>query len=583
MRPNREFTTVLGTTMMLAVGLAVGVASPASAASNATYDAAVMADNPRYYWSLDETSGAVRDRMGRAAASDVTTAQLGVAGAAGTAASFDGVGQQVRVPYTAGMRMPASFSAEVWAKLPAAPQATGWPTVFSRGDVSPGRFGAAMWVSTDSRRTVHFKRNGYDVGTSRGLSSTAYRHIVFSFDGVTKRWTFYVDGTVDTTGVAAGLAGADVESAPLQIGAMLASATAAPVNFGRLLIDGLALYPSALPAGRVAAHYAAAVKPAATTPQPAASYVGGVALGAVQPWNPRRAADYQAIGAANATWVRSDLGWQYLEPVKGDWRFGTFDPVIADAKANGMRYLAILHTVPGWANGDTGDYGLATDPALLTNYCYRTAQHYIPLGVTDYEIGNEINLPHPGWTPSGAVYARKYLAPCVAGVRRAAAELGTATNIVFGALAPTDWTGGTDPFTFLTDAYANGAGGLFDAFGWHPYTGSDTPATSPHMNSDVTRLNAIMAANGDGAKKIWATEYGLPTGGPNSFTEQTQASDLASAFDVWNAKPFAGPMFYYSHRDTGTSSTDREQHFGVMRHDGTQKPAYGVLKSKLRR
>ena len=624
---SKKFSTVVGVTATaLTAGLATAAATPAvaAAATAGTYDAAVLADSPRGYWPLNETSGQVRDLTGTSAASTVATAALGAEGATGTGASFDGVSQEIRVPYQPGMRLAASFSVELWAKLPANAQTTGWPTLFSRGNTMAGKFGAAMWVSPDSAHNVRFKRNGIDLSTSRGLSSSAFRQLVFTFDNTSRRWSWFVDGTLDTTGVTAGLAGTDTESAPLEIGAMLNAATGSPVNHGRVQLDNLSVYAKALPASRVAAHFAAAPKPATTpvnapattvpttaptapattapipvtpvtkapvttapvTTAPATGtkrYVAGVALGAGMPWNTRRAADFQAVAAANASWIRTDLGWQYLEPIRNDWRWSTFDAVVADAKANNLRYLAILHTVPGWANNNAGDYGPATDTSLLTNYCYQTARHYIPMGVTDYEIGNEINLPHPGLTPNGATYAKNTFVPCVTGVRKAAAELSTPATIVFGALAPTDWTGGADPFTFLSDAYANGAKGLVDAVGWHPYTGSYTPAASSHMNADSATLNSIMAANGDGDKKLWATEYGLPTGGPNSFTEARQASDLAEALDVWYAKPFAGPMFYYAARDTGTSSTDREQHFGMLRYDGAEKPAYGMLKSRLTR
>jgi hypothetical protein len=558
------------------------------AATTSRYDTAVLADAPLFYWPLDESAGQVRDLTGHAAPSSVTTAQLGVPGATGTGVAFDGSSQQIQVPYTASMRLSGSFSAEVWAKLPATPQTSGWPTIFSDGNSMAGHFGSAMWVSSDSTHTVSFKRNGYDVSTVHGLTSTAYRHLVLTFDATTRRWTWYVDGAADSSGTLATLNGTDTESVALAIGVMLNSAGVGPVNPGKLMIDGLALYNRALPAVSVSAHFAAG-KPATTAPAPPVAgpvkgYLGGVALGALQPWNSRRAADFQAMRAANATWVRSDLGWEYLEPVKGDWRFGTYDPVIADAKAAGLRYLAILHTVPGWANKNAGDYAPPTDLSLLTNYCYQTARHYLPLGVTDYEIGNEVNLPHPGWAnPTGTLYTRGFLQPCVAGLRRAQNEVGIRANVLFGSMAPIDWTGGTNPLTFLTDAYSAGAGGQFDAVGWHPYTGSDAPATSPHMNADTVTLNGVMAMHGDGAKKIWATEYGAPTGGPYSITEAAQATLVPDALRVWYSRSFDGPLFWYSGRDTGTDAGDREQHFGLLRFDGTAKPAYSALTSQFTR
>jgi hypothetical protein len=328
---------------------------------------------------------------------------------------------------------------------------------------------------------------------------------------------------------------------------------------------------------------APATTPATAPATGAKRYVGGVSVGDLQPWNTRRSTDFAAMAAAHSSWIRSDLGWKYLEPTPGNWQFPLFDSVVNDAKANGMRYLAILHTVPDWANGGVGDYAPPADLTRLTNYCYQTVKHYLPMGVREYEIGNEINLPHNGALYGGAVYTDKYLKPCVAGIRQATTELGTPATVLFGSLAPTDWTGGSDPITFLTDSYAHGAAGLFDALAWHPYTGSDTPMVSANMNSRPATLAAIMASHGDGAKKIWATEFGQATGGAYPISEQDQGKLVTDGLNTWYSKPFAGPMFWYSARDSGTSSTDREQHFGVLRNDGSKKPSYAVLASMLTR
>lgn len=315
-----------------------------------------------------------------------------------------------------------------------------------------------------------------------------------------------------------------------------------------------------------------------------APYVGGVAVGAGQPWNTRRALDYQEVSANGATWLRSDFAWIYVEPVQNDYRWALFDPVIANVNQFGLKYLAILHTVPDWANGGAGDYGPVTNIATIKNYSYLTAKRYLPLGVTHYQIGNEINLPHPGWgTPNGATYVTKFLAPQAEGVRQAATELGIPATIMFGSMAPTEFTGGTEPNTFLTAAYGAGAAGKFDLMAWHPYVGSLTPTNSPHMNADVVGIWNIMNSNGDGAKKIWATEYGQPTGGNFSITEAQQVTDMVEAVNLWYGKSMTGPLLYYQHRDQGTSATEREEHFGMMRVDGTKKPSwttYGSLFSK---
>jgi len=542
----------------------------------------VLADDPQYYYPLDESSGPVRDATGNADASTVNTAGLGVAGVQGTAASFDGVRQRVQVPYTPDMRLTGSFSIELWAALPAEPQTTGYPSLFSRGSGGPGRFGAAMWVSPDPAHLVSFKRNGRNVPTARGLSGTAYRHLVFTWDAGAQRYTWYVDGTTDVTDVLPALAGVDTETAPLTIGALQDSPTTPAYYFGKLRIDGLAVYRSVLPADRVAAHHAAAEVPS-SRPGPITRRVGGIAVGGLQPWNTRRAADFAAWREANATYVRTDLGWKFLQPTPTSWDWDLFDGVLADLRANDLKYLAVLHTVPAWANDGRGDDAGPNDLGLLANYCYEAVRRYLPRGVTDYEIGNEVNYAHQGWVPSGARYAREFLSPCVSGARRAADELDLRVNLMFGSLAPgVGGGGGQEPVAFLTEAYVHGARGLTDSLAFHPYGGLN-PAAEPNMVVLPALLRAVMQANGDGTDPMWATEYGLPTAGPASWSEQVQAEWIGAAYDAWAAHPHAGPMLWYAGRDTGTSTTEREQHFGILRVDGSAKPAYAALQARLTR
>lgn len=567
---------------LAASAVSLGRTVSAAASSATGYNDAVLADHPQYYYPLDESSGAVRDATGNVDPSTVNTAGLGVAGVHGTAASFDGVRQRVQVPYDPEMRLTDSFSIELWAKLPADAQDAGYPSLFSRGSGAPGRFGAAMWVSPDPAHLISFKRNGTNVPTARGLSSTAYRHLVFSWDATEQRYTWYVDGTPDVSDVLPALSGVDTETAPLSIGAFQDSPTTPAYYFGQLSIDGLAVYTHVLPADRVAAHYAAAA-PAPPSSGPVTRRVGGIAVGGLQPWNTRRAADFAAWSGANATYVRTDIGWKFVQPTPSTWDWSLFDGVLADLQAHGLRYLAVLHTVPAWANDGRGDNASPNDLGRLAEYCYQTVRHYLPRGVVDYELGNEVNYAQPGWVPTGAHYARQFLGPCVSGARRAADELGRYVNLMFGSLAPgVGPAGGQEPVAFLTEAYAHGARGLTDSLAFHPYGGLN-PAVEPNMVALPALVRAVMAANGDGTHPMWATEYGLPTRGPGSWSEQVQAEWIGAAYDTWAAHPHAGPMIWYAGRDSGTSSTEREQHFGILRSDGSPKPAYAALQARLTR
>jgi hypothetical protein len=326
------------------------------------------------------------------------------------------------------------------------------------------------------------------------------------------------------------------------------------------------------------------VTPPPPPPPPPSRYVAGVAPGANMPFNDSRAIDFKKSADAGFSSMRTDMGWMYLEPIQGEYRFEVFERVLNDCKANNLEYVSILHTVPPWANGNSGDYGLPADKSLLENYAYVVAKHFLPLGVTKYEVGNEINLQHDGWSNDGADYARNWLPHIARGVRRASAETGIKALIIFGSLSPI-WDSGQPADQFLRLAYANGAKGNFDAMAWHPYVGSDAPETSRHMNSEPDTLYNIMLSNGDDFK-IWATEYGNPTYGPDPvgyMSEAAQADLAVRGIKQWYTKKYAETLFYYCIADFVPKNVQgsREDHFGFLYSDRTPKPAYDALKGIL--
>ena len=79
-----------------------------------------------------------------------------------------------------------------------------------------------------------------------------------------------------------------------------------------------------------------------------------------------------------------------------------------------------------------------------------------------------------------------------------------------------------------------------------------------------------MVANGDGARQVWATEYGLPT---SSVSEAQQAAFIHDFVASWQNVDGAGPMFIYTTRDTNTGSFDDEANFGLFETDWTKKAA----------
>ncbi len=126
---------------------------------------------------------------------------------------------------------------------------------------------------------------------------------------------------------------------------------------------------------------------------------------------------------------------------------------------------------------------------------------------------------------------------------------------------------------------------LFTAFADHPYwyghDPSDGTAASPFGRIDTLRER--MNELGANTKAIWITEYGESTAGcgEECVTEATQAAHLSEMISSVATNPEWGVrmLLLYQLRDRGTASGQRELQFGLMREDGTPKPAFTVVQA----
>jgi len=301
--------------------------------------------------------------------------------------------------------------------------------------------------------------------------------------------------------------------------------------------------------------------------------------------------------------LRFDIEWSHVQPNNsGQYYWGNIDALVAAATAHNIKLLAILDYTPTWAEDPACVSTVAADrcpPASSTQYAafaQAAVNRYVPEGVTDWEIWNEPNVSG-SWQPGADAAAYTALLKSAYTAIKAAQP---SAFVITGGLSPAATAGSSiSPIDFLTQLYADGAQGYFDAVGDHPYSYPAMPLYEQPWNawsqmaSTTPSLRSIMIANGDADKTIWLTEYGAPTdgpgvlessatdttfaGSPDHVTEALQATMLAQAIGAVQQYPWAGPMFIYGYKDYGTDPSTVENFFGIVRNDESTKPAYQMI------
>ncbi|QQO46767.1 cellulase family glycosylhydrolase [Paracoccus sp. MC1862] len=292
-------------------------------------------------------------------------------------------------------------------------------------------------------------------------------------------------------------------------------------------------------------------------------------------------ADYAAMGVR---WLRTDLNWASIQrdgPDSFDW--SEMDRIVDLAASFGIGVLPVAGSTPEWAWANPEDHSPPGDPQAFGRFLEAAVRRYEPRGIDTWEIWNEPNLDGPFPPRPDPVAFAAILKAAHAAIRAADPD----ATVILGGLAAatsTDRSGrAIAAVEFLQRVYDEGAGGSFDALGFHPYTGASLPDLRGWRNSWALMAGPIrdlMAAHGDAEKKIWITEYGAPTNeAEGGAPESRQAEQLAASVDLARVTPWLGPVFWYSYRDLGTDPKDREDWFGLMAADGRVKPAREVLES----
>jgi polysaccharide biosynthesis protein PslG len=296
---------------------------------------------------------------------------------------------------------------------------------------------------------------------------------------------------------------------------------------------------------------------------PAQGYVLGFNDGwywNAQPWH---SGDLTGAGAAEA---RVPVRWYGMEPKPRDYQWQKLDPIVNAIRADGVRPLIVPLCAPDWARhpDDTGSCARPKYPSTYARFLAAVAKRYPDAAL---EAWNEPNLRgyYGDFTP------RTYsdlLRKSITAVRR------------------------VDPNrTVLSAGLAWGTGPDVDSYNWQRKIGEQTADLSYEVSIHLfpwipgkTTPDAAVSWSLDWlayvrsvmpGRSVWVTEMGQPS---YVAGENGQANVLSALVQALADNGVIHIMVHKLYDQCNVSPPNPyEDTYGVIRCDGTRKPAYYVL------
>ena len=304
--------------------------------------------------------------------------------------------------------------------------------------------------------------------------------------------------------------------------------------------------------------------------------------------------------SVGARWIREDLSWPAVEPTRGHQDWSAYDNLFLTAAQRGIHILPIIDEIPTWSSGGTTTWMMPANPTAFATFAGQVAARYGPGGTfwqahssygqyapVYFEIWNEPWYSFFSSPVDPARYARMF---------KAAAVAGHTANPAARFIIAAEWQYSTDGqswHNWVDDMYTAvpDLNSYFDAYSTHPYGNGSVDNWTPGNGDafETRRLEVIhdtFVAHGAADKKMWVTEVGWSTGTTDKcYDEADQAANLARFDQLARTKwTYVAAVFYFALSDHGPLDTQNKEYwFGVIRHDGSHKPAYDVLAAALSR
>jgi polysaccharide biosynthesis protein PslG len=293
-------------------------------------------------------------------------------------------------------------------------------------------------------------------------------------------------------------------------------------------------------------------------------------------------AQLNRVKAAGIGWVRIDFIWAVVQPRAGTWDWHLYDAIAKAANAKGIKVYATLAYTPAWATDGPELTGVPRNPEDWVTFCYQAAKRYRKT-ITTWGLWNEPNLPQ-FWAGSREEYVDVVLRPGALAIHAAnpAAKVG-GPDLAHVTAGDADW------YNWLRLTLLE-AGGDLDIITHHLYDGDGNRDVTSKLDDSTVFANSpglwdlvppsvreVLKITGwYRVKPFWLTETGWESG---AVSEARQGAYLGGLLGDWFGvnRDWVDKVFFYELQDPPGGST-----FGVLRSDGTPKPAYGVFQSFIK-
>jgi len=306
-----------------------------------------------------------------------------------------------------------------------------------------------------------------------------------------------------------------------------------------------------------------------------------------------------AVHELRMTWIKEQIRWFEVEPSPGNIEWPRLDNIVNMANGAGLNLLLSVVGDPPWTGWAQSNPQSPSDFSAYANFVGALAGRYCGR-VQAYEIWNEENMLRE-W--HGQIMTPHQFVSLMQAAYTAIKAACPQAIVVSGAPTPAgDTPASIDDLNYLRQAYQAGLGRWCDAVGVHPSGFANPPdsrvgtSTAPSHNSHrsffyretMESYHQVMVNNGDGAKRLWPTEFGWGvSSNPHPGYEyeayntwELQAQYIMRAYEMARNWGWVGPMFLWNLNWAVFEPNQEQAAFSIVGPGWSHRPAYHALATR---